>query len=124
VPAETLAIPPIPPRASTTSKLEFRVRTTDSAYAVLRDGRFPVGIRIIIPATTGVSAAMIFEIRQLVVLLSALNKRIIVELQERGVAMPSGTELGGRFYIHVANTNHRSSRAYFEGSGEGGGQAG
>jgi glutamate/tyrosine decarboxylase-like PLP-dependent enzyme len=46
--------------------------------------------------------------------LERLNKQILVELQERGIAMPSGTELGGRFFLHVANTNHRTRCEDFE----------
>ena len=46
--------------------------------------------------------------------LERLNKQIIVELQEEGIAVPSGTELGGRYFLHVANTNHRSRREDFD----------
>lgn len=40
--------------------------------------------------------------------LDALNRRILTELQERGIAVPSGTTIRGRFAIRVAITNHRS----------------
>jgi len=40
--------------------------------------------------------------------LDALNKRILVELQESGVAAPSGTDVRGRYALHVAHTNHRT----------------
>lgn len=46
--------------------------------------------------------------------LSALNKEILLRLQESGVASPSSTILGGRFAIRVANVNHRSRRQDFE----------
>ena len=46
--------------------------------------------------------------------LDGLNKRIVVELQEQGIAVPSGTTLNGRYVIHVANTNHRSRSADFD----------
>ena len=46
--------------------------------------------------------------------LNELNEQIVVELQERGIAVPSGTTLGGRYAIHVANTNHRSRREDFD----------
>jgi len=46
--------------------------------------------------------------------LDALNRQILVELQERGIAAPSGTNLRGRYVLHVANTNHRSSREDFD----------
>ena len=45
--------------------------------------------------------------------LDALNREILVELQEQGIAAPSGTTIKGRYVIHVANTNHRSSRGDF-----------
>lgn len=45
--------------------------------------------------------------------LNELNKRILIELQERGIAVPSGTTIRGKFYLHVANTNHRSRRDDF-----------
>jgi glutamate/tyrosine decarboxylase-like PLP-dependent enzyme len=44
----------------------------------------------------------------------AENKEILMRVQERGIAVPSGTVVGGRFAIRVANTNHRSRREDFE----------
>jgi aromatic-L-amino-acid decarboxylase len=46
--------------------------------------------------------------------LNALNARILVALQERGIAAPSSTLLRGRFAIRVAVTNHRSRCEDFE----------
>ena len=46
--------------------------------------------------------------------LDELNKRIVVELQEQGVAVVSGTVVNGRYVLHVANTNHRSRREDFD----------
>jgi aromatic-L-amino-acid decarboxylase len=46
--------------------------------------------------------------------LTALNKGILLRLQESGAASPSSTILGGRFAIRVANVNHRSRREDFE----------
>jgi glutamate/tyrosine decarboxylase-like PLP-dependent enzyme len=46
--------------------------------------------------------------------LAAVNKAIVAELQEQGVAVPSGTTLNGRYVIHVANTNHRTRREDFD----------
>jgi glutamate/tyrosine decarboxylase-like PLP-dependent enzyme len=43
-----------------------------------------------------------------------LNKAIEVELQERGIAVPSIVTLRGRQFLHVAITNHRSRRADFD----------
>jgi glutamate/tyrosine decarboxylase-like PLP-dependent enzyme len=44
----------------------------------------------------------------------AENKEILMRLQESGIAMPSGTVLGGRFVIRVAISNHRSRREDFK----------
>lgn len=43
-----------------------------------------------------------------------LNQRILIRLQEEGIAVPSSTVLGGRFAIRVAITNHRSTLADFD----------
>jgi len=42
--------------------------------------------------------------------LDALNGRLLVRLQESGVAVPSHTRIGGRFAIRVCITNHRTRR--------------
>ena len=44
----------------------------------------------------------------------AQNREILMRLQESGVAVPSGTVLGGRFAIRVAISNHRSRREDFD----------
>jgi len=46
--------------------------------------------------------------------LDRLNKQIEIELQERGIAVPSVVTIQGRRYLHVAITNHRSRREDFE----------
>lgn len=46
--------------------------------------------------------------------LNILNARILAALQERGIAVPSSTELNGKFALRVAITNHRSRREDFE----------
>jgi glutamate/tyrosine decarboxylase-like PLP-dependent enzyme len=46
--------------------------------------------------------------------LDELNMRIVVELQEGGIAVPSGTTVGGRYVLRVGHTNHRSRRADFD----------
>jgi glutamate/tyrosine decarboxylase-like PLP-dependent enzyme len=46
--------------------------------------------------------------------LDQINKQIVVELQERGIAVPTGTAIRGRYVLHVANTNHRSRREDFD----------
>jgi aromatic-L-amino-acid decarboxylase len=40
--------------------------------------------------------------------LDALNEELLIRIQERGIAVPSSTVLGGRFALRVAITNHRS----------------
>jgi aromatic-L-amino-acid decarboxylase len=46
--------------------------------------------------------------------LDAVNQEILIRVQERGIAVPSSTVLGGRFALRVAITNHRSRRADFD----------
>jgi glutamate/tyrosine decarboxylase-like PLP-dependent enzyme len=41
----------------------------------------------------------------------ALNRAVLVELQESGAAVPSGTVLEGRFAIRVCINNHRTRKA-------------
>jgi aromatic-L-amino-acid/L-tryptophan decarboxylase len=43
-----------------------------------------------------------------------LNRYIVSELQERGIAAPSTTRIYGKLAIRVAITNHRSRREDFE----------
>jgi glutamate/tyrosine decarboxylase-like PLP-dependent enzyme len=46
--------------------------------------------------------------------LDALNARVLVQIQESGLAVPSNARIGGRFALRVANTNHRTVRADFD----------
>jgi aromatic-L-amino-acid decarboxylase len=46
--------------------------------------------------------------------LNELNKRIAIELAERGVAVVSGTVIRGKYVLRAANVNHRSRREDFE----------
>ncbi len=46
--------------------------------------------------------------------LNALNQEILLQLQEKGIAVPSSTVLDGKFAIRVAITNHRSKREDFK----------
>ncbi len=46
--------------------------------------------------------------------LDALNRNILVELQEQGIAVPSGTVVRGKFAIRVAISNHRSRNDDFD----------
>ena len=46
--------------------------------------------------------------------LNALNKAILIELQESGIAAPSYTTLNGIYCLRVAISNHRSRFADFD----------
>ena len=46
--------------------------------------------------------------------LDTINERILVRLQEDGLAVPSGVRVSGKFALRVANVNHRSTRADFD----------
>ena len=45
--------------------------------------------------------------------LDEVNKRIVIELQEQGVAVLSGTIIKGKYVLRAANSNHRSRREDF-----------
>lgn len=46
--------------------------------------------------------------------LNALNKEILMQLHERGIAAPSYTTLNGKYCIRVAIANHRSTQEDFD----------
>jgi len=46
--------------------------------------------------------------------LDALNKGIIAELQERGIAVISGTTIKNQYVLRVGHTNHRTRREDFD----------
>ena len=46
--------------------------------------------------------------------LDELNKQIVIELQEQGVAVLSGTVVKGKYVLRAANSNHRSRREDFD----------
>jgi len=46
--------------------------------------------------------------------LNALNKEILIRLQERGIAAPSYTTLHGQYCLRIAIANHRSRKDDFE----------
>jgi glutamate/tyrosine decarboxylase-like PLP-dependent enzyme len=46
--------------------------------------------------------------------LDALNEEILIELQEQGIAVPSGTTINGRYVLRVGHTNHRTKREDFD----------
>lgn len=43
--------------------------------------------------------------------LNAMNREVLMRIQERGIAVPSATMLNGKFAIRVAITNHRTVSA-------------
>jgi glutamate/tyrosine decarboxylase-like PLP-dependent enzyme len=45
--------------------------------------------------------------------LNALNKEILMQLHERGIAAPSYTTLGERYCLRIAIANHRSTQEDF-----------
>lgn len=47
-------------------------------------------------------------------MLNAVNKEIVLRLQETGIAAPSSTMIDGKYAIRVAHTNHRSRREDFD----------
>jgi len=46
--------------------------------------------------------------------LNQLNQELLIQLHERGIAVPSHTTLGGKYALRVAITNHRSQREDFD----------
>ena len=42
--------------------------------------------------------------------LQALNKEILLRLQEEGIASPSSTILNGKYTLRIANVNQRTQR--------------
>jgi len=46
--------------------------------------------------------------------LNTLNKEILIQLQERGIAAPSYTTLHGQYCLRIAIANHRSTQDDFE----------
>jgi glutamate/tyrosine decarboxylase-like PLP-dependent enzyme len=49
----------------------------------------------------------------------ALNKELLLRIQETGLAVPSGSQIRGRYIIRVACSNHRSRWEDFEALAEG-----
>jgi aromatic-L-amino-acid decarboxylase len=46
--------------------------------------------------------------------LNTLNKELLLQLHESGVALPSYTTLNGKYCLRVANTNHRTVKSDFD----------
>jgi glutamate/tyrosine decarboxylase-like PLP-dependent enzyme len=45
---------------------------------------------------------------------NALNQELLIQLHEKGIAVPSYTMLDGKYALRVANVNHRSVRSDFD----------
>ena len=43
-----------------------------------------------------------------------MNRELLLQLQERGIAVPSGTTIRGAYGMRVAITNHRSDDSDFD----------
>jgi glutamate/tyrosine decarboxylase-like PLP-dependent enzyme len=46
--------------------------------------------------------------------LNALNKELLMRMQEAGIAAPSSTLLSGKYAIRAAITNHRTRRHHLD----------
>jgi len=46
--------------------------------------------------------------------LNVLNKELLLQMHESGVALPTYTTLNGKYSLRVANTNHRTVKADFD----------
>jgi aromatic-L-amino-acid decarboxylase len=46
--------------------------------------------------------------------LDGINKEIVIELQESGIAVLSGTTVSGKYVLRVGHTNHRTRREDFD----------
>jgi len=46
--------------------------------------------------------------------LDDLNEQIVIELQEQGIAVVSGTVVRGKYLLRAASVNHRSRREDFD----------
>ena len=46
--------------------------------------------------------------------LNGINEELLLRLQERGIAVPSSTRIGGRFALRLAHVNHRTTDADME----------
>jgi aromatic-L-amino-acid/L-tryptophan decarboxylase len=46
--------------------------------------------------------------------LDEINERILIRLQEDGLAVPSGVRINGKFALRVANVNHRTRKSDFD----------
>lgn len=85
----------------------------DSQYLATRIEATP-DLQLLAPAAMNVVCFRVATAGLSEAELDDLNARVLVRLQESGVAVPSNARIGGRFAIRVAHTNHRTIRSDFD----------
>jgi len=82
-------------------------------YLASRIAREPA-LELLAPVSLNVVCFRVRDPRLGAAELDALNERVLVRVQESGIAVPSSTRIDGRFALRVAITNHRSRREDFD----------
>ncbi len=85
----------------------------DSQYLSSQIDAHP-GLELLAPAAMNVVCFRVAPAGRTEAELDALNMRVLVRIQESGIAVPSSARIDGRFAIRVAHTNHRTIRADFD----------
>lgn len=62
---QTLSLPAVGPGETQDVRIEFAVSSTDAGYAIVRSGRFRLGIKLTIPATGGLSVDLGYSVETL-----------------------------------------------------------
>jgi aromatic-L-amino-acid/L-tryptophan decarboxylase len=70
-------------------------------------------LELLTPVSMNIVCYRYYKIGQSDDALNKLNKEILIQLQEQGIASPSSTVLKGCYAIRVANVNQRSRQADF-----------
>lgn len=81
--------------------LEYKVRTSEN-------------LQLMAPVSTNIVCFRFFEPGLSGIELNELNKEILMQVQEEGIAAPSYTKLKGNYCLRVAITNHRSNDEDFD----------
>jgi len=71
-------------------------------------------LQLLAPAPLNIVCFRFFDKRLDEAQLNKLNQELLIQLQERGIAVPSSTTLNGTFALRVAVTNHRSKYEDFD----------
>ena len=85
----------------------------DSQYLSSRVEATPE-LQLLAPAAMNVVCFRVAPVGLTEAELDDLNARVLVRIQESGVAVPSNARIGGRFAIRVAHANHRTIRSDFD----------